>query len=91
MPATAFVADFIGTMNFLDGSVADAGQREGRQRGLALRDRRHGAGSAVTVAIRPEDINAQDIAEGDDNVVDVEITAHGVPRLLLPCRRSAGR
>jgi iron(III) transport system ATP-binding protein len=30
-------------------------------------------GTSVTVAIRPEDINAQDITEDDDNVVDTEI------------------
>jgi iron(III) transport system ATP-binding protein len=72
-PATAFVADFIGTMNFVQGRVespdrvrvgdivlrCDAGTRE--------------VGAPVSVAIRPEDINAQDISDGDENVVDAEI------------------
>jgi iron(III) transport system ATP-binding protein len=72
-PATAFVADFIGTMNFLDGKVES--QNNVRVGGAVLRCETDGMapGTAVTVAIRPEDINAQDVADGDDNIVDAEI------------------
>ncbi len=72
-PATSFVADFIGTMNFVPGSVeADGAVRVGD---TTLRCQTDGLepGSPVTVAIRPEDINAQDIADGDDNLIEVEI------------------
>ena len=39
-PATPFVADFVGTMNFLDGVVAGAGPRARRRARARLRDRR---------------------------------------------------
>lgn len=72
-PATSFVADFIGTMNFIPGIVeSDSIAKIGE---VALNCSTDGMtpGTTVTVAIRPEDINAQDITEGDDNVVDTEI------------------
>ncbi len=72
-PATAFVADFIGTMNFLNGTVASQDAVTVGQALLHCETDGMTAGTSVTVAIRPEDINAQDISEGDDNVVDVEI------------------
>ena len=60
-PASVFVADFIGTMNFLaaevagDGGAGDGGIRAG---GLALAcdTSGHSDGERVTAAIRPEDI-----------------------------------
>jgi len=53
-PATAFVADFVGTMNFLPARAGAAGVMLG---GVALRCA-HDAhdGEAVTVAVRPEDL-----------------------------------
>jgi len=72
-PTTAFVADFIGTMNFLDGTVDSQDAVAVGKALLHCETDGMTAGTAVTVAIRPEDINAQDISEGDDNVVDVEI------------------
>jgi len=58
-PASAFVADFIGTMNFIPARMARPGAvRVGRVELLA-----EGAGGApgaeVTVAIRPEDVQVQ--------------------------------
>jgi iron(III) transport system ATP-binding protein len=57
-PATAFVADFVGTMNFLDGRAAD-------DTTLAIGDIRlaapgHGlaAGAAARIGFRPEDVRA---------------------------------
>ena len=60
-PASVFVADFIGTMNFLaaevagDGGAGDGGIRAG---GLALAcdTSGHSDGERITAAIRPEDI-----------------------------------
>ena len=60
-PASVFVADFIGTMNFLAAEVAgDTGAADGgiRTGGLALAcdTSGHSDGERVTAAIRPEDI-----------------------------------
>ena len=60
-PASVFVADFIGTMNFLAAEVAgdaQAGEGEIRAGGLALAcdTSGHTHGERVTAAIRPEDI-----------------------------------
>ena len=65
-PADAFVADFIGSSNFLRGTVVDAAPAAGPSRatvrvdGLtlgALAVRPVAAGQAVTVALRPERIS----------------------------------
>jgi spermidine/putrescine transport system ATP-binding protein len=64
-PVNRFVADFIGTSNFIDASVVEGGQTAEMvtvrsAQGLTLRGRvtdpkaRPAAGDAVTVAIRPE-------------------------------------
>ena len=55
-PASVFVADFIGTMNFIAGEVTGGG--EVRAGGLVLACDTSGfpEGARVTVAIRPEDI-----------------------------------
>jgi iron(III) transport system ATP-binding protein len=59
-PATAFVADFVGAMNFLDGAALDAST-------LAVGDIRlhapaHGLapGAAARIGFRPEDVRALD-------------------------------
>ena len=72
-PATSFVADFIGTMNFMSGEVAAEGAVKVGGTTLECETDGIAPGSSVTVAIRPEDINAQDIAEDDGNTVEVEI------------------
>ena len=72
-PATAFVADFIGSMNFLPGSLeTDGAVKIGN---ITLKCPATGleTGAQVTAAIRPEDINAQDIKDGDENVFGVEV------------------
>ena len=73
-PASVFVADFIGTMNFLAAEVAgDAQAGDGgiRAGGLALAcdTSGHSEGERVTAAIRPEDIVLLDSgnAEGAGN------------------------
>jgi len=72
-PATSFVADFIGTMNFIPGSVEGDGTAKVGNVSLKCSTDGMKSGDAVTVAIRPEDVNAQDISDGDDNIVNVEI------------------
>jgi iron(III) transport system ATP-binding protein len=72
-PATAFVADFIGTMNFVPGAVSAEGRVRIGSTELHCDIDGIGVGQDVTVAIRPEDVNAQDIADGDDNVIEAEI------------------
>ncbi|MBT6139435.1 MAG: putative 2-aminoethylphosphonate ABC transporter ATP-binding protein [Rhodospirillaceae bacterium] len=72
-PATSFVADFIGSMNFIPGTVAAKGRVTVGDFPLDCDTTGFNEGDAITVSIRPEDINAQDM-EHDDNVVDGEIT-----------------
>jgi iron(III) transport system ATP-binding protein len=72
-PRTAFVADFIGTMNFLPGRlVASDRVRVGR---LELRCPPHvmAPESSVTVAIRPEDIVVQEAEGGAENALEAKI------------------
>jgi iron(III) transport system ATP-binding protein len=72
-PRSAFVADFIGTMNFLPGRlVASDRVRVSR---LELRCPPHALApeSPVTVAIRPEDIVVQDAEGGTENAFEAEI------------------
>ena len=74
-PASVFVADFIGTMNFLAAEVAgdaeggDGGIRAG---GLALAcdTSGHSAGERITAAIRPEDIVLLDSGQADEAAGD---------------------
>ncbi len=72
-PSTEFVADFIGTMNFVPGSVEKEGAVRIGDSVLSCGTDGMAPGQSVTVAIRPEDINAQDVSDGDDNVVEAEI------------------
>ena len=68
-PATPFVADFIGDMNHLEGTL----QREGEQLAVAVGDARFGigrvvreaqAGERVHVGVRPEEVHANTRGEG---------------------------
>jgi iron(III) transport system ATP-binding protein len=72
-PASAFVADFIGTMNFVGGRVvaSDCVRVEGIE--LACDTGGLPADSRVTVAIRPEDIVIQDVQGTEENALEVEI------------------
>ncbi len=74
-PATSFVADFIGTMNFVPGKVEADGSVKIENTILACQTVGMSPGQAVTVAIRPEDIDAEGGAEGAENIVEIEIVA----------------
>ena len=77
-PTTRFVADFIGTMNFFEGTVRDADNGAASVDAGALgqvraeaKDGTFGAGSDVVVAIRPEKLRLTFEAPGQaENVVE---------------------
>jgi iron(III) transport system ATP-binding protein len=69
-PATAFVADFIGTMNFLPGKVSGPTRIEIGDFGISCFSAPGEPGDQITVAIRPEDIVVQD---DSDNRIDATI------------------
>ncbi len=66
-PATPFVADFVGTMNFLKGRVEAPGVC--RLDGLTLRCRTGSfhQGDPVVLAIRPEDVVLRDLERAPEN------------------------
>ncbi len=74
-PATPFVADFVGRINVLPALLEPGGRVRIGARSF---DCPHGraassAGSAVKIYLRPEDVLARPIAEGDANVFDAQI------------------
>jgi iron(III) transport system ATP-binding protein len=74
-PASAFVADFIGVMNFMPAVVV--GPATVRLGGLDLACDVDGlpVGTKLTLAIRPEDIRVQSVAGSEENAVTVHIKA----------------
>jgi iron(III) transport system ATP-binding protein len=71
-PATAFVADFVGTMSFLDAAIA--GPAKVRMGSLDLTCAgQHGfsAGTPVSLGFRPEDVRVRNVGSGDQNAVTV--------------------
>ncbi len=74
-PATAFVADFIGTMNFLPGRIVGPGQVRLGSAELACESDGLEQGADVTIAIRPEDILVQGVEGGEENALRVRIAA----------------
>ena len=82
-PADSFVADFIGTTNFLTGAVAEAPQANGRtlvtladgQRVALQSERRPAPGDKVTFAYRPEQMR---LASDNDNATDGSIVEAAV-------------
>ena len=72
-PATAFVADFIGTMNFMAGEIVAPNRARLGEVELACEAEGLTAGTGVTVALRPEDVVVRDIGGGEDNLLQVKI------------------
>ena len=74
-PASAFVADFVGTTNFLPAVVLDAGTvRLGTMDLACALDLSPGPGHPVTLAIRPEDVVVRNVAPGTPNSAEVRVT-----------------
>jgi iron(III) transport system ATP-binding protein len=73
-PSSAFVADFVGTTNFLP-AVVTASNRV-RYAGIELAcelDVRPGVGHDVTLAVRPEDIAVRGVSAGMPNTLAVRV------------------
>jgi iron(III) transport system ATP-binding protein len=72
-PASPFVADFVGRMNFVEGKLIDAGSADCR--GAILRfgtDLTYAPGTQVTICVRPEDVVVRE-ASASSNVFEVDV------------------
>ena len=78
-PATPFVADFIGVMNFMEGVVAEPGIVVCDQLKLAASTDGHAPGAPISIAFRPEDVVAGPAATAASNTI--EATVSGVENL----------
>jgi len=97
-PATRFVADFIGTMNFLDGEILDASAgalrvaaggmtiEMAQDRDVSLPER----GAAVIVCLRPEEIAI--CSPGSDGAAEAKVisTAFHGPTVRLVAETAGG-
>jgi len=73
MPASAFVADFVGTMTFLD-AVATGPDRIGiGTRSLRVAGSLPAPGTAVRIGLRPEEVRIRGVTSGDENTLDVTV------------------
>ena len=74
-PASAFVADCVGTTNFLPAVVLDGGRVRFGKLDLACGlDLSPGPGHQVTLAIRPEDVVVRNVLPGAANSVEVQVS-----------------
>lgn len=73
-PASPFVADFVGRMNFIEGRLASARVAECKgvnlHLGMALE---RAPGTPVTVCLRPEDVVVRNTAAANGNVLDADV------------------
>ena len=72
-PASPFVADFVGRMNFIEGELVDQGAAQCK--GAVLKfasDLTYAAGTPVTICLRPEDVVVRDAATLP-NTFDVDV------------------
>jgi len=75
-PASAFVADFIGIMNFVPAvAVGPGAVRADGGLDLACDIDGLAAGTALTLAIRPEDIRVQSVTGSEENAIAVRVVA----------------
>ena len=72
-PKTAFVADFIGTMNFMHGVVQGPGRVRIGQLELTCKVDGLAQGTPVTVAVRPEDVLVPEGKPVTENAFDVRL------------------
>jgi iron(III) transport system ATP-binding protein len=73
-PASPFVADFVGTMNFMAGIVRAPGEVQLGARSVRCDTASFAAGTKVQLCLRPEDLRVQGPSEGRaENVFAVEI------------------
>jgi iron(III) transport system ATP-binding protein len=74
-PASAFVADFIGVMNFLAGTMLGPGRVGVGRLELSCEADGFAPGTGVTLAIRPEDVRVQDVEAAAENAFEARIEA----------------
>jgi iron(III) transport system ATP-binding protein len=74
-PASAFVADFIGVMNFIPAVAARPGAARAGALELACDVDGLPPGTGLTLAIRPEEIRVQSVTGGEENAIAVRIAA----------------
>ena len=72
-PRTAFVADFVGTMNFLKGRIESDGQVSVGSARMSCDTSGFLLGNEATVAIRPENVAAREADQDLGNLVDVTV------------------
>jgi len=72
-PVSAFVADFIGTMNFVPGTMIAPDIVRYGQVDLNCETDSLAPGSDVTIAIRPEDIVVQDVSATHENTFEAHV------------------
>ena len=72
-PATPFVADFIGVMNFLPVTVVDEGHVRCGDHRFECSTAPHATGAALRCAVRPEDISLEHAGNGRADRVEAEI------------------
>jgi iron(III) transport system ATP-binding protein len=72
-PKTAFVADFVGHMNFLKAEVVGEGRVRVGGMILGAETGGLGIGESVTLCFRPEDIQVRGVAAGNANAIEVRI------------------
>ena len=73
-PRTSFVADFIGTMNFVPGTISGSGSVRFGNLELACDTDGLAEGSPVTIAVRPEDIVVQGVTADQENVYEARVS-----------------
>ncbi|HJQ59001.1 MAG TPA: putative 2-aminoethylphosphonate ABC transporter ATP-binding protein [Vineibacter sp.] len=73
-PASAFVADFVGAMNFLPATVAGDGRVTMGALSLACAAAQPmAAGAAIQVCVRPEDVQMRGIAADTPNIIEARL------------------
>jgi len=72
-PRTSFVADFIGTMNFVAGTICGPGAVQLGQLVLTCGTDGLAVGTTVTIAVRPEDIVIQGVSSGHENAYEARV------------------
>jgi putative spermidine/putrescine transport system ATP-binding protein len=82
-PATAFVAEFVGTMNHLPGTMLDGGLVESAGRRLPVDGERPKPGTKVKVLLRPEALDVEPLegAETGADAVHETGTCEGTVRI----------
>ncbi len=72
-PATAFVADFVGTMTFFDSVVAGADRIGLGTRSLRVASALPAPGTPIRIGLRPEEVRIRGVEPGDENTVEVVV------------------